>query len=96
MEKTIKPISGLVGFILVVLTLGLSGYLFTRIDENDVKPFYPVAGAVLVALSIFLMKGLKVIQPNHTRVLNLFGKYAGTVKDNGWFFVNPFYTTENI
>jgi regulator of protease activity HflC (stomatin/prohibitin superfamily) len=29
-------------------------------------------------------------------VLNFFGKYVGTVKDNGWFFVNPFYTAENV
>jgi hypothetical protein len=96
MERTVKPASGLLGFILILVTLGLAIYLFVQIDEENVKPIYPVSGSILIALSIFLMKGLKVIQPNHTRVLNLFGKYAGTVKDNGWFFVNPFYTTENI
>jgi regulator of protease activity HflC (stomatin/prohibitin superfamily) len=42
------------------------------------------------------MRGFAVVQPNHSRILNLFGKYAGTVKSNGWFFVNPFYATENI
>jgi regulator of protease activity HflC (stomatin/prohibitin superfamily) len=45
---------------------------------------------------LFFMKGLVIIQPNHSRVLNLFGKYVGTVKENGWWFVNPFYTAENI
>jgi len=51
---------------------------------------------LFAATAVFLMKGLKVVQPNHSRVLNLFGTYAGTVKHNGWFFVNPFYTAENI
>jgi regulator of protease activity HflC (stomatin/prohibitin superfamily) len=45
---------------------------------------------------LFLMRGLMIIQPNHSRVLNFFGKYAGSVKENGWWFVNPFYTAENI
>ena len=50
----------------------------------------------LIIIAVFLIRGLVIIQPNHSRVLNLFGTYAGTIKDNGWFYVNPFYTTENI
>jgi regulator of protease activity HflC (stomatin/prohibitin superfamily) len=96
MEKIVKPVSGLLGFILILITLGTSIFLFLQISEQDIKAIYPISGAILLVISIFLMKGLNVIQPNHTRVLNFFGKYAGTVKDNGWFFVNPFYTTENI
>lgn len=96
MEKIIKPISGLIGLILVLITLAASVFFFTQIQQNDVKPFYVGGGVILLLISFFLMRGLMVIQPNHTRVLNLFGKYAGTVKENGWFFVNPFYTTENI
>jgi regulator of protease activity HflC (stomatin/prohibitin superfamily) len=45
---------------------------------------------------IFLIKGLMMIQPNHSRVLNFFGKYVGTVKDNGLFFINPLYATQKI
>lgn len=96
MEKIVKPISGLVGFIIVLLTLAASVYFFLQIKETDVNPWTIVTAVLLLIISMFLMKGLMIIQPNHSRVLNLFGKYVGTVKDNGWFFVNPFYSTENI
>ena len=45
----------------------------------------------IISICVFIWKGLLIVQPNHARVLNLFGKYIGTVKDNGLFFVNPFY-----
>ena len=96
MEKIVKPISGLIGFLIILITLAASVYFFLQIKENDVKPLTIVTAALLLVISLFLMKGLMIIQPNHSRVLNLFGKYAGTVKENGWFFVNPFYTAENI
>jgi hypothetical protein len=96
MEKIIKPISGIIGFLIILVTLAASVYFFLQIKENDVNPWTIVTAILLLIISIFLMKGLMIIQPNHSRVLNFFGKYAGTVKENGWFFVNPFYTTYNI
>jgi regulator of protease activity HflC (stomatin/prohibitin superfamily) len=36
------------------------------------------------------------VQPNHSRVLSLFGKYVGSIKDNGMFFVNPFYASQKL
>ncbi|MGZ3846778.1 MAG: SPFH domain-containing protein [Flavisolibacter sp.] len=96
MEKIVKPISGILGFIIILLVLAASVFFFLQIRENEVNPFTIVTAVLLLIISLFLMKGLMIIQPNHSRVLNFFGKYAGTVKDNGWWFVNPFYTTENI
>jgi regulator of protease activity HflC (stomatin/prohibitin superfamily) len=96
MEKIVKPISGILGFIIILVVLAVSVFFFLPIKENDVNPLTIVTAILLLVISLFLMKGLVIIQPNHSRVLNLFGKYAGTVKDNGWFFVNPFYTTQNI
>jgi hypothetical protein len=96
MEKIIKPISGIIGFLIILVTLAASVYFFLQIKENDVNPWTIVTAILLLIISIFLMKGLMIIQPNHSRVLNFFGKYAGTIKENGWFFVNPFYTTYNI
>lgn len=94
MEKIVKPISGLLGLLMIVLTLAASGYFLSRIPEGNA--WVVAAGALLLGLSLFLMKGLIIVQPNHSRVLNLFGTYTGTVKENGWYFVNPFYTTQNI
>jgi regulator of protease activity HflC (stomatin/prohibitin superfamily) len=96
MEKIIKPIPGIVSFLIVLVTLAASVFFFLQIRENDGNPWVIGTGIILLIVSIFLMKGLMIIQPNHSRVLNLFGKYAGTVKENGWFFVNPFYSAYNI
>jgi len=96
MEKIIKPVSGIIGFITVLIVLAASVFFFVQIKEGSINPLTIVTAVLLLIISLFLMKGLIIIQPNHSRVLNLFGKYAGTVKDNGWFFINPFYTTENI
>lgn len=96
MEKIIKPIAGVIGFLIILVLLAASVFFFLQIKENNTNPFIIVAAVLLLVISLFLMKGLMIIQPNHSRVLNLFGKYVGTVKENGWFFVNPFYTAQNI
>ena len=96
MEKIVKPVPGIIGFIIILVALAASVFFFVQIKEGNVNPLTIIAAVLLLITSLFLMKGLMIIQPNHSRVLNLFGKYAGTVKDNGWFFVNPFYTAENI
>jgi hypothetical protein len=94
MEKIVKPISGILGLLFITASLAAAVYFMLRIDEGNIGN---VVGAVFfAALSFFLMKGLIIVQPNHSRVLNLFGTYTGTVKENGWYFVNPFYTTQNI
>ena len=96
MEKIVKPVSGIIGFISILLVFAASVFFFVQVKEDSINPLKIVTAVLLLIISLFLMKGLIIIQPNHSRVLNLFGKYAGTVKDNGWFFINPFYTTENI
>lgn len=39
---------------------------------------------------------MMVIQPNHARVLTFFGKYVGTVRDNGFFWINPLYVRKKM
>ncbi len=97
MEKIIKPISGIVGFLISIFLLAIAIFLFSQAGKGQTPdPWIMGAGIFMVVIALFLMKGLMIIQPNHSRVLNLFGKYVGTVKENGWFFVNPFYSAENI
>ncbi len=44
----------------------------------------------------FMASGMTVVNPNESCVLTLFGAYKGTVKTNGFFFVNPFYLKKKI
>ena len=93
MEKIIKPVSGFLALLTAVVMFALGIYLFTIVESNQ----WAVAPAILCILAaIFLMKGLIVVNPNHSRLLNFFGRYMGTVKSNGLFFVNPFFTTYKI
>ena len=49
-----------------------------------------VVGLVWVCIGWFPMLGLKVLKPQDALVLTLFGKYIGTLKGEGFYFVNPF------
>lgn len=93
MEKIKKPVSGYLALLVAILLIGLGVYSFLNVDRNA---GFGLMGALSFGASVFLIKGLMIIQPNHSRVLNFFGKYAGSVKDNGLFFINPFYSTQKI
>jgi len=51
---------------------------------------------LFVILGIFVFTGLMVVDPNESRVLILFGNYNGTIKNNGFYWVNPFYVKKKI
>lgn len=53
-------------------------------------------GLILIPLFILLSKGLTVVNPNESNVLILFGAYKGTIKHNGFFWVNPFLVRKRI
>jgi regulator of protease activity HflC (stomatin/prohibitin superfamily) len=92
MEKTLKPISGFVALITSVLcSVAAIGLFITASSEPSA--ILVVIGILLIVLAIFLSKGLMVINPNHSRICTFFGKYVGTVKENGLRFINPFYST---
>jgi len=97
MEKIIKPASGYFFLLLVFAALGLSIYLFVQSTQNGVVVGTGVwLASGLVLLAIFLLSGLTIVYPNQARVCSLFGKYVGTIKNNGLLFVNPFYKKQLI
>jgi len=55
-----------------------------------------VGSALLVVFEVFLTRGVFVVAPNEARVLQLFGAYAGTAKQPGLRWANPFYTRTAI
>ncbi|MBS1908659.1 MAG: SPFH domain-containing protein [Bacteroidetes bacterium] len=93
MEKILKPISGFLALLVSLVLIALSGFLFAT-GKNE--PLVIACGFVLFFAALFIIKGLMIINPNHSRVLNFFGKYVGTVKNNGLFFVNPLYSTLKV
>lgn len=71
------------------LVLLLSGIVIEGIGIITVSLFY------LCLLGPFIYAGLKILKPNEAYVLTLFGKYYGTLKGPGFFFVNPFCGATN-
>lgn len=55
-----------------------------------------VALPVLLILAIITLCGLIAVPPNDARVLLLFGEYKGSIKESGFFWVNPFYTKKKV
>jgi regulator of protease activity HflC (stomatin/prohibitin superfamily) len=93
MEKLVKPMSGFLALLLAIISFAAGIILFIYGAEQILMI---ICGFICMIIFIFLMKGLMVISPNHSRVLNFFGKYVASVKDNGLFFVNPLYSTQRI
>jgi regulator of protease activity HflC (stomatin/prohibitin superfamily) len=54
-----------------------------------------IAGAVLF-VAVFCLGGFSIVNPNESSVMVLFGAYKGTIKENGFWWVNPFFTRKKI
>ncbi len=54
-----------------------------------------VPGIIIACVAWFPLCGLRVLKPNEALVLTLFGKYKGTIKEEGFYFINPFCTAVN-
>ncbi|TYP97545.1 regulator of protease activity HflC (stomatin/prohibitin superfamily) [Tenacibaculum adriaticum] len=87
-EKIIKPTNGYV--MLTIAFLLIFGGIYLAISNSN--PLYVITSF----LGIFLSLGLILVNPNTSKVLLLFGKYVGTVKQNGLYWANPFFTKKNI
>jgi regulator of protease activity HflC (stomatin/prohibitin superfamily) len=98
MEKIKKGISGFAVLIAALVLVVLAIYLFAMAsaEKGASTGVISLMGILCVIAVGFLLKGLTIIQPNYAVVLTLFGKYVGSIKENGLLFVNPFYTKQKV
>jgi len=93
MEKLIKPLSGGRAALIALFSFIFGLYsIILAAKTADGSPGEAGFGILLIIISVFLIKGLMVVEPNYSIVLTFFGKYMGTVRENGLQFVNPLYT----
>jgi len=87
-EFVVKPMSGYLGVLLALLLLGgaVAGFAYQIIW----------LGITLTLLFIFTVIGFTVVYPNGSCVMVLFGAYKGTIRDNGFFWINPLYIRRMI
>ncbi len=94
-EKELHPMNGIPALIinLIVLLLSVALIAFGPIGLSAGHGAALAAlllGCVLLIMSCIAFAGLKTVRPNEALVLTLFGKYYGTIKKSGFYFVNPF------
>lgn len=88
-EKTTNPPSGYGALILSLLLAAVAIYL-------GMNRYITACILVLIIDIALVLPGLTIVNPNESKVLTLFGKYVGTVKKDGFFWVNPFTVKKNI
>ncbi len=97
------------GLVLILMILGMIGAIalcifaatnlpeevFIEQPEDILYVVLMFAGIILMTFCCVLIPGLKVLKPQEALVLTLFGKYIGTLKGEGFYFVNPFAVAVN-
>ncbi|GLQ90043.1 SPFH domain-containing protein [Dyella flagellata] len=95
-ERTGFSVAG-IPFVFVCLALALVGVACYANAANGSVPVWVAGlGIFIHALTLFSLKGFFQVAPNEGQVMQLFGKYAGTVRHEGLRWTNPFYSRQRI
>ena len=87
-EKTYSPNSGYLALLIIFAMIGLPIWGIVAFQ------MFPLIAVLIFA--IICIPGFVIVNPNESSVLVLFGKYKGTIKDNGFFWVNPLFVKKKI
>ena len=80
----------------LILIASVAGMIFGGIMMDDGKsPVLFIISLIVLCIGWIPYMGLRVLKPKEALVLTLFGKYIGTIKDDGFYFVNPFCVSVN-
>ena len=86
-----KKYSGMSGYLFLLVELVLLALIVLGFISNMIIP-----AIILVAVFILIAIGFTVVDPNQSCVMILFGAYKGTIKTNGFYWVNPFFVRKKI
>jgi regulator of protease activity HflC (stomatin/prohibitin superfamily) len=94
-EKSANKLNGFVMLFAALIILAASIYiLINGIQANNAEVLFVFIPLILVF--ILVMVGLTIVHPNDSQVLILFGKYTGTVRESGFWWVNPFTSRKRV
>ncbi|MET0289877.1 MAG: SPFH domain-containing protein [Pseudoxanthomonas sp.] len=95
-EKTLGSTAGIPVVVAVIAALLLAIWGIVGAMTGQFPGWTLVLAVAAIALGIFVLVGVYMIEPNQAAVLSLFGKYVGTVKDNGLRWNSPFYAKRKV
>jgi regulator of protease activity HflC (stomatin/prohibitin superfamily) len=96
MERIKRPVSGYLMLLVGIISFGLGIYLMASSGHDAEVSLRLFGGLFFVLAGIFFIRGITIVNPNQSVVCTFFGKYVGTIKDNGLLFVNPFFARQRI
>lgn len=82
--------------ILLLILAGLTLLIYVAATQRPPEKWWIVLACIAITLDILALTGMFIVNPNEAKVLQLFGKYVGTVKDPGLRWANPFYSKKAI
>ncbi len=87
-----------VNFAVLVLSIVGIVYAIIQLDGSDgAQGGWLLGGSILLLIAnVIMWCGLNQLEPNEAKVMNWFGKYAGTYTETGFFWINPFYGTKKV
>ena len=94
-ESIAKRLSGYTALVLLFILIAANAGLVYFMAVNEL-PLYLWIEIPLFILTLIMFSGFFVVQPNEARVLVLFGKYIGSVRDAGFWFANPFALKRHV
>jgi regulator of protease activity HflC (stomatin/prohibitin superfamily) len=87
--------SGYLALVITILLVAANAYLIYFMAVNRLPEYLWIEIPLIIATMIF-PAGLFVVQPNEARVLVLFGKYIGSVREAGFWYANPFAIKRHV
>ena len=95
--------SALNGFLMFFLVMAMyAGSAWTLIKgisafDNGLPPsLWFIASSIIFILAITASCGFSMLEPNEAKVMTFFGKYVGTFRKNGFYWINPFMSAKNV
>ena len=87
---------GMLAVVIACFIAAIAGFVVGAIGvASEMSGIFVAIGIVLFLVACVLACGFKTLQPNESYVFTLFGKYYGSLKRDGFFWVNPFCSTVN-
>src|ERR1700734_954895 len=94
-EKKAFSLPGGAMLLVIVVMMALTIFLLVNVTKGQSGPL-PVFCFLVMVLEAICLRGLVVVNPNEGQVIQLFGRYAGTVRDQGFQWINPLTTRRKI
>jgi regulator of protease activity HflC (stomatin/prohibitin superfamily) len=94
-ERVVRPAPGMLTLLGLLALVGLTGWSLVRSIQGQSIPGI-VGSVVVMVTALICLGGIFAVYPNESKVVTLFGRYLGTVKAPGLWFVNPFALKHKI